>query len=62
MASCAMLRRVALVRIDIAKKLCASIIRVTTIERLVKTLAITRNRRTLRLGISSQRVSVPSYR
>jgi hypothetical protein len=48
MASCGMLRRVALVRNDVSKELSASIIRVTRIGELGKTLAVTSNRRTLR--------------
>jgi hypothetical protein len=42
-----MLRRVALVRIDISEELSASIIRVTRIGELGTTLAVTSNRRTL---------------
>jgi hypothetical protein len=47
MASCGMLRRVALVRTDVSEELSASIIRVTRIGKL-RTLAVTSNRRTLR--------------
>jgi hypothetical protein len=43
-----MLRHVALVRIDISEERSASIIRVTRIGELGKTLAVTSNRRTLR--------------
>jgi hypothetical protein len=48
MASCRMLRRVALVRTDVSEKLGASIIRVTRVGEVRKTLAITSNRLTLR--------------
>jgi hypothetical protein len=44
----AMLRRVALVRIDVSEELSASFIRVTRIGELGTTLAVTGNRRTLR--------------
>jgi hypothetical protein len=60
MVSSGMLRRVALVRIDVSEKLSASFIRVTRIGELRTTLAVTSNRRTL-LGIPSQRASVASY-
>jgi hypothetical protein len=53
-----MLRRVALVRIDVSQELSASFIRVTRIGELGTTLAVTRNRRTL---ISSQSARVASY-
>jgi hypothetical protein len=43
-----MLRRVALVRTDVLEELSASIIRVTKIDELGTTLAVTSNRRTLR--------------
>jgi hypothetical protein len=43
-----MLRRVVLVRIYVSEERSASIIRVTRIGELVTTLAVTRNRRTLR--------------
>jgi hypothetical protein len=43
-----MLRGVALVRTDVSEELSASIIRVTRIAELGKTLAVTSNRRTLR--------------
>jgi hypothetical protein len=43
-----MLRRVALVRTNVSEELSASIIRVTIIGELGKTLGVTRNRRTLR--------------
>jgi hypothetical protein len=42
-----MLRRVALVRIDVSEELSASFIRVTTISELGTTLAVTTNRRAL---------------
>jgi hypothetical protein len=47
-----MLRRVALVRTDVSEELSASFIRETRIGELGTTLAVTSNRRTLR--ISSQ--------
>jgi hypothetical protein len=50
MASSGMLRRVALVRTDISKELSASIIRVARIGELGITLAVTSNRRTLRIN------------
>jgi hypothetical protein len=49
MPSSGMLRRVALVRTDVSEELSASIIRVTRISELGTTLAVTSNRRTLRL-------------
>jgi hypothetical protein len=61
MVSSRMLRRVALVRTDVSEELSASFIRVTRIGKLGTTLAVTSNRRTLRIGISSQRASVASY-
>jgi hypothetical protein len=48
MASSGTLRRVALVRIDVSGELSASFIRVTRIDELGTTLAVTRNRRTQR--------------
>jgi hypothetical protein len=48
MASCGMLRRVALVRTDISEELSAFIIRVIRIGELGATLAVTSNWRTLR--------------
>jgi hypothetical protein len=48
MASSGMLRRVALVRIDVSEELSASFIRVTRIGELGTTPALTSNRRTLR--------------
>jgi hypothetical protein len=53
MASSEMLRYVALVRADVSKELSASFIRVTRIDELGTTLAVTSNRRTL--------MSVDSY-
>jgi hypothetical protein len=50
MASSGMLRRVALVIADVSEELSASIIRVTRIGEL-GTLAVTSNRRTLRLTL-----------
>jgi hypothetical protein len=44
MASSGMLRRLALVRTDVSEELSASIIRVTRIDELGKTLAVTSNR------------------
>jgi hypothetical protein len=71
MSSSRMLHRVALVRIHVSEKLSASIIRVTKIGDLVKTLGVTSNRRTLRSSSSSsssnsssnssERASVASY-
>jgi hypothetical protein len=55
MASSGMLRRVALVRINVSEELSASFIRVTRIGELGTTLAVTSSRRTL------QHVSVASY-
>jgi hypothetical protein len=46
-----MLRRVALVRADVSEELSASIIGVTRIGELRKTLAVTSNRSTLRSRI-----------
>jgi hypothetical protein len=48
MVSTGMLRRVALVRTYVSKELNASLIRVTRISELGTTLAVTRNRRTMR--------------
>jgi hypothetical protein len=48
MVSSGMLRRVALVRTDVSDELSASFIRVTGIDVLATTLAVTNNRRTLR--------------
>jgi hypothetical protein len=45
MASSGMLRRVALVRTDVSEELSASFIRVTGIDELGKTLAVSSNRR-----------------
>jgi hypothetical protein len=49
MASSGMLRRVALVRTDISEELSTSNIRVTRIDELGTTLAVTSNRHTLRM-------------
>jgi hypothetical protein len=48
MASCGMLRRVALVRTAVSEELSASFIRVTRIGELGTTIAVTSNQRTLR--------------
>jgi hypothetical protein len=53
MASSGILRRVALVINDVSEELSASFIRVTTIDELGTTLAVTSNR----LCITSQRAS-----
>jgi hypothetical protein len=50
MASFGMLRRVALVGTDVSEELTASIIRMTRIGELGTTLAVTSNRRTLRIN------------
>jgi hypothetical protein len=49
-----MLRHVALVRTDVSEELSASIIRVTRIGELVTVLAITSNRRMLRLLVMAR--------
>jgi hypothetical protein len=54
MVSSAMLRRVALVRIDDSKELSASFIRVTRIDELGTTLAVTSNRRALRRSTNTK--------
>jgi hypothetical protein len=59
MASSGMLRRAALVGTDISEELSASFIRVTGIDEVGTTLAVTSNR--CALHISSQRESVASY-
>jgi hypothetical protein len=56
-----MLRRVALVRTDVSEERSASIIRATRIGELGTTLAVTSNRRTLRIIPSEQLASVASY-
>jgi hypothetical protein len=57
MVSSGMLYRVALVRSDVSEELSASFIRVTRIGELEATLAITRNRRTLRRNYYSSETS-----
>jgi hypothetical protein len=59
MSSSGMLRRVALVSIDVSEGLTASFIRVTRIE-LGTTLAVTSNRRTLRRNTKSLQFSINS--
>jgi hypothetical protein len=53
MASSGMLRRMALVRIEVSEELSASFIRVTRIGELGTMLAATSNRRTLRASVAS---------
>jgi hypothetical protein len=53
--SSGMLRRVALVRTDASEEFSASVIRVTRIGELGRTLAVTSNRRMLRRNTSSVR-------
>jgi hypothetical protein len=53
MACSGMLRRVALVRTDVSEELSASLIRVTGIGELIRTLAVTSNRCTLRRNTKS---------
>jgi hypothetical protein len=60
MSSSWMLRRVALVRTDVSEEPSASIIKVIRIGEL-GTLAVTSNRRKLRVNNMSQRASVASY-
>jgi hypothetical protein len=63
MPSSGMLRRVALVRTNVSEERSASIIRITRMDELGTTLAITSNRRTLRIAVNSislQRASVAS--
>jgi hypothetical protein len=50
MASSGVLRRVALVRTDVSEQLSASFMRVTRIDQLGTTLAVSSNRRTQRSG------------
>jgi hypothetical protein len=54
MVSSGMLRRVALVPTDVSEELSASFIKVTKISELGITLAVTNNRRTLRIPSSSE--------
>jgi hypothetical protein len=51
MAYSGLLRRVAPVTTDVSEELSASIIRVTRIDELRKTLAVTSNRRTLYISL-----------
>jgi hypothetical protein len=51
MPSSGILRRVALLRTDVSEVLCASFIRVTRIGELRTVLAVSSNRRTLRINI-----------
>jgi hypothetical protein len=60
MPSSGMLRRVALDRNGVSEELSTSIIRVTRICEL-ETLAVTKNRRTLRRNILHRRENVKSY-
>jgi hypothetical protein len=53
MVSSGMLRHVALVRTDVSEELIASFIRVTGIDELGTTLAVTNNRRTQRASVAS---------
>jgi hypothetical protein len=57
--SSGMLRHVALVRTDVSEELSASFIRLTRIGELGTTLAVTRNRHTLRRN--TKHASVASY-
>jgi hypothetical protein len=61
MVSSGMLRRVALVRTDFSEELSASFIRVTRIDELETTQAVTSNRHTLRRGVKFLR-NVGSYK
>jgi hypothetical protein len=54
MTFCGMLRRVALVRTDVSEELSTSFIRVARIGELGTTLAVTNNRRTLRVRLSTK--------
>jgi hypothetical protein len=54
MVSSGILRRVALVRTDFSEELSASFIRVTRIDELGTTLALTSNRRTLRRNTNAE--------
>jgi hypothetical protein len=60
MASSGMLGRVAVVRTDVSEELSASFIRVTKIGELGTTLAVTSNRRTLRMILTrATRCNIP---
>jgi hypothetical protein len=56
MVSSGMLRRAALVRTDFSEELSPSIIRVTRIDELGTTLAVTRNRRKLRRNTKDRKL------
>jgi hypothetical protein len=60
MPSSRMLRRVALVRTDVSEERVASMIRVTRISELGTTLAVTSNRRRLRIS-SHRRENLKAY-
>jgi hypothetical protein len=62
MVSSGMLRRVALVRTNVSEELRASFIRVTRIDELETTLAVTSNRRTLRRNTKYYQVFIRSVR
>jgi hypothetical protein len=59
MAFSGMLRRMDIVRTDVSEELSAYFIRVTRIDELGATLAVTSNRRTLRRNTSATRRNIP---
>jgi hypothetical protein len=61
MASSGMLRRVALVRIDVSEELSASFIRVTRIVELGTKLAVTSNPRKLRRNTLTAVLNIASH-